>query len=292
MYPRPERPLGVTLLALTHFWSASGAVFFPLMFLMMSLAGVLRNLAGQFPSRALGFVVICLIALLWWGLYIFLGFLGYGLWTLRPWGRKASIALQWVGIATSIVILIVMAVVMHTAWVGLIAIPVSAFYGFILWYLQWPNVRRAFGETVVLENRPPSQLVSRMLKIPLWARIIGGLGLCLAMFVCLLVFGVESMMRSSDAYPMALQQAQESPCVVAQLGTPLQSNGLISGSIETSNNDGKASLSIPVRGPKGKADLNVMAKKTEGKWAIKSMLLERDQDEFVIIPARADGKCQ
>lgn len=120
--------------------------------------------------------------------------------------------------------------------------------------------------------------------------------LMLAAFVLAILFVVSTAMRSSDVYRIALERAQASPEVAAQLGTPVEPGFFTGGSIKIENSTGEADLNIPLSGPRGEATLNVVASKRAGVWHFERMhvqaadaaidLLQPDASE----PAQDEGQ--
>ncbi|MBF4483989.1 cytochrome c oxidase assembly factor Coa1 family protein [Flavobacterium sp. CSZ] len=95
--------------------------------------------------------------------------------------------------------------------------------------------------------------------------------LIFVVFIASIFFGVTSMMTNSDAYKGAMTEVQKNKLVIEKLGTPIEDDGMTSGSINTTNNDsGNCNLQIPIKGPKGKATLFVVAEK-KGTWKYSGM---------------------
>ncbi|KQO33205.1 hypothetical protein ASF10_19215 [Flavobacterium sp. Leaf82] len=95
--------------------------------------------------------------------------------------------------------------------------------------------------------------------------------LIFVLFIAGIFFGVTSMLTNSDAYKGAMNEAQHNQLVIEKLGTPIEDDGMTSGSINTTNNDsGNCNLQIPIKGPKGKATLFVVAEK-KGVWKYSEM---------------------
>jgi Cytochrome oxidase complex assembly protein 1 len=89
-----------------------------------------------------------------------------------------------------------------------------------------------------------------------------------------MIYGVSSIMKSSDVYQMAVTRAKHDPNVIANLGEPIVDGFFSSGHINTMNSSGDADLDIPISGPKGEASIYVIAKKTLGKWAFSDLVVE------------------
>jgi len=98
-------------------------------------------------------------------------------------------------------------------------------------------------------------------------------------FVGLVFYGVSSMMKSSDAYQLAVAQARMDPEVVSALGEPIVEGFLASGNINTNGSSGKADLAIPISGPKGGATIYLSATKSVGKWTFKDLVVEVDKSK-------------
>lgn len=102
--------------------------------------------------------------------------------------------------------------------------------------------------------------------------LIGLLVLC--SFIGAIYFGVTKMMKSTDAYQMAVQEAESNPEVVTDIGRPIQEGYFMTGNITTSGGSESADLAIPIFGPKGKATIYVSASESVGKWDFKELVVE------------------
>lgn len=89
--------------------------------------------------------------------------------------------------------------------------------------------------------------------------------LLFCLFIGGLFYGVTSMMTNSDAYKEAMNKAQHNEIVIQKLGTAIEKDGMVSGSINTSGNSGNCNLEIPIKGSKGTGVLFVVAHK-KVKW--------------------------
>ena len=65
-----------------------------------------------------------------------------------------------------------------------------------------------------------------------------------------------------------MARAQSNPTLIRELGLPVESGWLITGSIEVSGSSGSADLSIPIKGPLNTATVYVTAAKRAGKWKL------------------------
>ena len=85
------------------------------------------------------------------------------------------------------------------------------------------------------------------------------------LFIAGIFFGVTSIMKDSDAYKGAMTAVQHNKIVIEKLGNPIESDGMVSGSINVNNDTGNCDIQIPIKGPKGTGTLFVVATK-RGKW--------------------------
>ena len=98
-------------------------------------------------------------------------------------------------------------------------------------------------------------------------------------FLGALFFGINKLLRSSDAYKIAVATAKADPRVTAALGAPITEGMFVKGSIFVSSSSqggstGRAKLAIPVSGPKGEATIYVAATKTAGKWSFSKLVVQ------------------
>lgn len=108
--------------------------------------------------------------------------------------------------------------------------------------------------------------------------------LIFVLFIVSIFFGVTSMMTNSDAYKGAMTEAQKNKLVIEKLGSPIEDDGMTSGSINTSNDSGNCDLQIPIKGPKGKATLFIVAEK-KGTWKYSEMtvLIKATNEEIDLL---------
>ncbi len=290
-----KRPVGVTLLALVYLWIGGfGTVFFPIIFLFWVLTGALPMLSrqiagGMIHSEILLKITSYTLLSVWYLLYLAYLAIGIGLWKLKNWARKASIAINLFAAAISVAALpfFVRPALLAVACVAWTFVPFSG----IAWYLYRPRVRFAFGAWLPQGDRSAADLppgLSRAGKVIVVATLAGT--------IVLFFFGVsttvEDAFRKSDVYRMALREAQESPCALKMLGTPISPEGSVNGDMSEGGQTGFANLSIAVSGPKGKGSVAVRAKKESGVWTIKSLDLVRGSERLQIEPPDPTAVCQ
>ena len=125
------------------------------------------------------------------------------------------------------------------------------------------------GQSSGLE--PPKRSSSRkwlwlIVAIPLLLIIVCG-GFCGGIFVM-----AFSIMKSSEPYQMALEQVQEDPLVIEQLGEPIEDvTWFPSGNVNMENDRGDANLHFQVAGPKGTAGVHVQARRMDGLWGLTTL---------------------
>jgi Cytochrome oxidase complex assembly protein 1 len=96
------------------------------------------------------------------------------------------------------------------------------------------------------------------------------------LFVACIVFLVFSVMKSSDAYKIAVARAKSDQRVVAALGTPISEGMFASGKTNVNGPSGEADIGIPISGPKGKATIYAVATKSEGAWSFSKLNVKID----------------
>jgi hypothetical protein len=90
-------------------------------------------------------------------------------------------------------------------------------------------------------------------------------------FILTMVFGV---MKSSDAYKMALARAKADPRVVSALGSPINDGLFVWGKTNVSGTSGQADVTVPISGPKGKGTIYFVASKFAGQWKFEKLMVE------------------
>ncbi|HRW03801.1 MAG TPA: hypothetical protein P5121_01825 [Caldilineaceae bacterium] len=118
-----QRTDGMTLVAGFHFVVA--AIFLLGTLIMMIPTGILGIVSVvEDPDAMIAMFIVGGIAILTLGLCLLYLAVGYGLWTLKPWGRVAAMAL---------------------AVVSLFGFPIGTVTGGLtLWYLMQPDVTKKF----------------------------------------------------------------------------------------------------------------------------------------------------
>ncbi len=120
-----------------------------------------------------------------------------------------------------------------------------------------------------------------------WAVPLGGcLTIIVLFFIFLgsLIFGVNEFFTQSTPHQDSLAKVNQDEYVVNILGKPIETNGIMNGSISYQNSRGSADISIPIKGPKGEAQLYVIGTKQDEQWAYTEMyVIISETDEQIDI---------
>jgi len=301
MSSKPKRPIGITLLAGVFLWiGCIGSVLFPI-FLIFGLATDMVNdiTVEVGPShpwlrpavRVGGYFLV----LIWYLLYVAYACIGFGLWKLRDWARKAVLGLA---VFSAVAGVLVVPFIREPAAMAGAAMTVAAVvwlvlpFAWLVWYLKRPRVRFAFGAGMpvssdALRAEPPPGMAmnGKILTATVMLATV-------ALLFCTLLYAVEGSLRRSPIYQMTLNEAARSGCVAARIGTPFTPGWFSGGNMEESNSKGSAHLEIPVKGPKGKGDLVVSAEKQGENWLIDKLVLVQGGEEMQLLPSASSSTCQ
>ena len=292
MNGKTKRPIGVTLTAIAFLWiGCGGSLFFPILALTGSLSDVWSLALGSVIHsqpwlQAISYVLNCI----WFLFYVAYAIIGFGLWKLKNWARKSVLGIFFFVIVAAIVVALIF---VRPFLLGASVVGMTIFeLGWLGWYLMRPRVQYAFGAWNRYSStgewiEPPG--LTKWKKLSVSVLVPASL---VVLSVIPLLYTVESMMRSSDAYKLTLTTAQSSPCVVSALGLPLESHGMSGGHVSESSTEGSAELRIPVRGPKSEGSLEVQAKKANGSWKIDSLVFTHGGIHSGIVPSEGDQACQ
>lgn len=92
-------------------------------------------------------------------------------------------------------------------------------------------------------------------------------------FLVGMVGGITSLFKDSAPYKQAIMLAEENPQVQNAIGTPIESDGMLSGNIVRSDGENSADMSVPVKGPKGKARINFDAVEVNDNWQFEELMV-------------------
>ena len=128
----------------------------------------------------------------------------------------------------------------------------------------------------------------------LWVLPVGGCLTVIVLFVLgfgALFFGVSKMFTKSAPYEYAVELAKTNPDVIAILGEPIETDGIINGNISLKNDGGEADFRIPLKGTNGKASIVVVGEKTDGVWDYEKLfvLIKETKEEINLIDKSLEG---
>lgn len=101
-------------------------------------------------------------------------------------------------------------------------------------------------------------------------------------FIATVIFGATKMMSGSEPYQDSVAKAQKNKQVIELLGEPIETVGIMQGSINFSNSDGDANIRIPIKGPNGEGTIYVVAEKRNDVWTYSEQEVRIDQNNEVI----------
>jgi len=250
-----------------------------------------RHIAGGvIHSEAVLRITSYLFSIVFYLISVAYAVIGFGLWKLLNWARKAVLALSVFGAVVSVFALpffVKPGVLAVAAIIG-----TAPFFVWIVWYLKRPRVCFAFGawpssrDGVPTADPPPG--LSKRGKVLVATAIVA----TFVLYGGSLTVAIESMIRSKEIYQITLKEAQNSPCIAATLGAPLTPRWGAGGSWQEGTEDGSANLSIPVYGPKGKGSLEMEAEKQNGVWKITSLVLVHEPERIQVTPPNPASNCQ
>jgi hypothetical protein len=106
--------------------------------------------------------------------------------------------------------------------------------------------------------------------------LVGFFGLLFLAAIGLFVYGLFSMIGSSDVAMDAKRRAQQDARVIEALGQPVEPGWFIQGNQHINGPTGTASLQIPLSGPKAEADLYIEAVRRVGRWHYRTLTVVVD----------------
>ncbi|WP_298547406.1 cytochrome c oxidase assembly factor Coa1 family protein [uncultured Aquimarina sp.] len=113
-----------------------------------------------------------------------------------------------------------------------------------------------------------------------WAVPLGGcltLIIIFCVFLGSVIFGFSKAFTNSTPYQDGFIKAQEDEYVVQMLGEPIETNGIMNGSLLFENNEGSVDISIPIKGPEGEATIYVVGTKQNDIWTYSELYVIIDK---------------
>ena len=118
-----------------------------------------------------------------------------------------------------------------------------------------------------------------------WVIPVGGCLMVILLFVFgigAVFFGVTKALKNSTPYEYAVDLATNHPDVIAYLGEPVETDGMLSGNISLDNSGGDVDFQIPLKGRNGKGSLIVKGEKIDGDWIYEKLyVLIKDSNEQI-----------
>ena len=90
------------------------------------------------------------------------------------------------------------------------------------------------------------------------------------------------MFSGSEPYAYALEQTKKNAQVIELLGEPIETTGIMQGSISYKNDYGNADIRIPIKGPNGKGKVYVVGEKHNDIWTYSELEVRINQNNEVI----------
>ncbi len=116
--------------------------------------------------------------------------------------------------------------------------------------------------------------------------VSGCLGMIFIMvfFVGSLFYGITTMFEGADPYEHAIEKINRDDEIIGLLGSPIVKDGMINGSLNWHNGDGKADMTIPISGPKGNGTLYINASSSGDNWTYHEIrVVVKDNEEIEIL---------
>ena len=93
---------------------------------------------------------------------------------------------------------------------------------------------------------------------------------------------MSELITESTPHQDAIKKINEDEYVVNILGEPIETDGIMNGSLSYKNSKGSADISIPVKGPKGEAKLYLVGTKENEQWTYTEMyVIIEETDEQI-----------
>lgn len=102
---------------------------------------------------------------------------------------------------------------------------------------------------------------------------LGGVFLMCGGCVLFPLLAVYSAVGSSEVFQESLEQVQNDPRVVEELGSPIKMGWQFSGNFNTSDGEGNADFNYAVNGSKRSGNVEVEATSTDGKWTYHKLIV-------------------
>lgn len=123
-----------------------------------------------------------------------------------------------------------------------------------------------------------------------WVVPVGGCFTLILLVIALfgsIFYGVTTLLENSQPYEYALEKINKDEEIVSILGSPIEQDGMMQGSLNWHNGDGKADMKIPVSGPKGNGILYIDASSVDDNWTYHEIRVDiKDVDSINLLEER------
>ena len=79
-------------------------------------------------------------------------------------------------------------------------------------------------------------------------------------------FGIKNFINDASPYDYAVEQVITNSEVIEILGAPVETDGMMTGSVNIVNEAGSANFTVPIKGANGFGTLVVDAERFDGEW--------------------------
>ncbi len=109
-----------------------------------------------------------------------------------------------------------------------------------------------------------------------WLIPVGGCLVIILLFIFgvgAAIFGVSKILTESEPYEYAVETALNNEELISIIGEPIETDGMMQGSLNYNNGKSSADITVPLKGPNGKASVTIIGEKLDDEW---------DYEEFYI----------
>lgn len=128
----------------------------------------------------------------------------------------------------------------------------------------------------------------------LWVVPVGGCLTIILLFIFGIgaaIFGVSEVLKGSAPYELAVNEAKYNEELIAILGEPIETNGIMQGNLNFKNGSGSADISVPLKGPKGEATVHIKGEKEDGEWTYEEfyILIKNSNERINLLEKSMEG---
>ena len=102
-----------------------------------------------------------------------------------------------------------------------------------------------------------------------WLLPVGGCLIIIFLFVFGIgaaIFGGVKLLKNSEPFEYALETATNNEELIAIIGEPIETDGIMQGSLNCNNGRSSADITIPLKGPEGEASVTIVGEKLDEDW--------------------------